>query len=485
MNGQTFLPPGVLWVVAAVLVSGTPGAGQDANLRQQAEEALRRAVHFFHHQVASHGGYVYRYSEDLTKREAEGQASPDTVWVQPPGTPAVGMAYLEAYQRTGHDFLLAAAKDAAGCLIRGQLHSGGWADRIEFAPERRSRIAYRVDGPADDRAYNWTTLDDDKTQSAIRFLIRLDEILRFADGQLHEAVTVSLEALLKAQYPNGAWPQAFRAFPEPNRYPVIPASYPADWPRQHERRDYRLFYTLNDDALVTAIETMLLAYHVYADPRYLQAARRAGDFLLLAQMPEPQPAWAQQYDFQMHPTWARPFEPPAISGGESQGAIGVLMRLYEETADRKYLEPVPRALQYLQRSALSDGRLARFYELQTNRPLYFTRQYELTYNDSDLPTHYAFKVANRTSRLQREYDELSRLTADQLAARRRARYTLSRSRPSVAAVRAAIEQLDDRGAWVEDGRLVHFGPDENTRRIISSRTFIRNLDILSRFLGQQ
>ena len=97
-------------------------------------------------------------------------------------------------------------------------------------------------------------------------------------------------------------------------------------------------------------------------------------FFVLAQLPEPQPAWAQQYDHEMHPAWARKFEPPAVSGGESQGVIRTLMTLYRRTAavtddaDR-FLEPIPRAIAYLRRSLLNDGRLARFYELETNRPL--------------------------------------------------------------------------------------------------------------------
>ena len=50
----------------------------------------------------------------------------------------------------------------------------------------------------------------------------------------------------------------------------------------------------------------------------LAAAKRGGDFLLLAQMPEPQPAWCQQYHPDMHPVWARKFEPPAIACSESE-----------------------------------------------------------------------------------------------------------------------------------------------------------------------
>ena len=151
---------------------------------------------------------------------------------------------------------------------------------------------------------------------------------------------------------------------------------------------------------------MLEAARVYEEPRYRAAALRGGDFVLLAQMPDPQPAWAQQYDADMHPAWARRFEPPAVTGGESHGAMRILLHVYRETGDAKYLEPIPRALAYLRRSRLPDGRLARFYELETNRPLYFTKDYRLTYDDSDMPTHYAFKVGDRTDSIAREYERL-------------------------------------------------------------------------------
>ena len=69
---------------------------------------------------------------------------------------------------------------------------------------------------------------------------------------------------------------------------------------------------------------MLLALQAHrvtgAFEKCLLAARRGGDFILLAQMPEPQPAWAQQYNARMEPAWARRFEPASITGGESVGA---------------------------------------------------------------------------------------------------------------------------------------------------------------------
>jgi len=62
------------------------GAGRVARAEgtPAAKAALVRAVKFFHQDVATHGGYVYQYSADLSLREAEGVPDRDTIWVQPP-----------------------------------------------------------------------------------------------------------------------------------------------------------------------------------------------------------------------------------------------------------------------------------------------------------------------------------------------------------------------------------------------------------------
>ncbi|MHC4496983.1 MAG: pectate lyase, partial [Planctomycetota bacterium] len=83
-----------------------------ADLREQAAATMRKAASFFRTKVASHGGYVYYYSLDLQKRWGEGAATADQIWVQPPGTPTVGMAYLKAYEATSDRFYLDAATEA-------------------------------------------------------------------------------------------------------------------------------------------------------------------------------------------------------------------------------------------------------------------------------------------------------------------------------------------------------------------------------------
>jgi hypothetical protein len=472
-------------ILLAVLLMACCELRADEPLRSKGMQAMERAVRFYSGQVSSHGGYVYRYSADLKKREAEGRVDVETIWVQPPGTPAVGLAYLDAFARTGQPLLLEAATSAGECLIQGQLRSGGWQDRIEFSAEARTKLAYRVDPPRR-KGRNLSTFDDDKTQSAIRFLMRLDQALQFQNERIHEAVTFALDAVVRAQFPNGGWSQVFDGEQrDPARYPVQRADYPAEWPRKYPGGDYWWHYTLNDNAMADTIDILLLAARIYQAPKYREAAVKAGDFLLLAQLPEPQPAWAQQYNAEMQPVWARKFEPPAVSGGESQGVIQILLNLYLETAEERFLKGVPPALKYLQASALPDGQLARFYELRTNRPLYFTRGYELTYDDGDLPTHYGFKVSSSIDSLVREHATLSSLTLKKLTRRRDRRFMVSGGRPDEKTVEAVIQGLDDRGAWVEEGRLRYHGSGDDTRQVIDSGTFIRRLNVLSKYLDSR
>ncbi len=452
------------------------------SLPEQAATALKRAVEFYHGRVASHGGYVYRYSDDLAKREGEGKVEADKVWVQPPGTPSVGMAYLEAYELVGDEALLKAARDAAECLIQGQLRTGGWRESIEFDPKVRRKFAYRVD-PVRDKQNNHTTFDDDKTQSAMRFLMRLDQALKFQDARLHEASLFALDSVVKAQFPNGGWAQGFDEFPNPADFPVKAASFPESWPREYPGGKYWQFYTLNDNATAGTIDALLLAGRIYREPKYHEAALRGGEFLIRAQLPEPQPAWAQQYNFEMHPAWARKFEPAAVTGGESQGAIRILLRLFVETGDKKFLSPIPKALNYLERSRLPNGQLARFYELRTNKPLYFNKQYELTFDDGDMPTHYSFKVDDKLDSLRREFNGVASLSEQQLQKRRDEKHVPPKiSPPRDSLVKEVIQSLDERGAWVENGKLKYHGKSDSTTRIIDSTTFIKNLRALSLYL---
>lgn len=450
--------------------------------RDEAIDAMHRAVTFFREEVSAEGGYVYCVSADLAKFEGEGRVGPMTAWIQPPGTPSVGLAYLEAYQLTHDPLLLEAAVETGMALVNGQLESGGWAEMIEFDPQERQRYRYRVDGNEGSRSRNTTTFDDDKSQSALRFLMRLDRVLEFRDEVIHEAVTYAIESFLAAQYPNGAWPQRYSEAHDPDDFPVLTASYPESWSSEFPGDNYQSYYTLNDNTISDMIATMLDAYDIYQNEECLASATRGGEFFLLAQMPQPQPGWAQQYTRDMHPAWARKFEPPAISGSESQGVMRTLMLLYDRTGDERFLEPIPRAMEYYRASLRPDGRLARFYELESNRPLYFTRDYVITYSDDDMPTHYAFIVGSRLDSIQQQYERLrERGPREQPSSFEPSAPRMSDNLANEA--REVLDALDDRGAWVEEGRLRYHGDDDDTRRIIDSKTFVDRLETLSRFVA--
>lgn len=470
-------------ILCLCLVFSPTSTKAQESLLNDARQAMVRAATFFHKQVAVEGGYVYLVSSDLKYREGEGVADAGTVWVQPPGTPAVGLAFLEAYQRTGETCLLDAAKDAGDCLVRGQLHSGGWQDHIDFGKDLRSKLAYRVDGPAKPKARNLSTFDDDKTQAAVRFLAQLDKVLEFKEPKIHESVVFALDSILKNQFPNGGWAQVYDHIADPTKYPVMAAKYPENWVREYPGGDYWFFYTLNDNNISRTIDTLLLASEIYQEPAYRQSAIKAADFLLLAQMPEPQPAWAQQYDFQMQPVWARKFEPPSICGHESQEVIESLCHIYVETGNRKYLEPIPRALDYLQRSQLPDGRLARFYELKTNTPLYFTKDYKLTYSSDSMPTHYGFITNNSVAKLRNQFDRLNRLNEQQLEDYRAKTKKVVLDVPSSGEINQIIRTMDARGAWVQSGKLQYHKENHGVDQIVRSDTFIRNMRSLSLFVS--
>lgn len=465
----------VLFLLGCSILSTGHLAAQDTpSLRQKTLAALRKATDYYRGHVATHGGYVYFYALDLQRRWGEGAATQDQIWVQPPGTPTVGMAYLAAYRATGDDFYLKAATEAAQALVYGQLESGGWTNSIDFAPDGKLVARYR-NGKG--RGRNHSTFDDGISPSALQLLMRVDQAHQFQHQEIHNATTVGLNAVLQAQFQNGAFPQVWIGPVAPQ--PTVPARYPTyDWRTENRIKEYWDLYTLNDDTAAYIANTLISASEIYHDERYSRALQRLGDFLILSQMPDPQPAWAQQYDYQMRPVWARKFEPPAIAGRESEGVIQTLMAIYQHTGDAKYLQPIPRAIAYLKKSRLPDGRLARYYELRSNTPLFMNHLYELTYDDSDVPPHYGWKTESRLEAIEQQYRDLTSQTKLPAAA----------ANPEQLAkrVREIIGELDDQGRWKSQHRgepLVGQPKFRPAELYLSSRVFSQNVEVLSEYLA--
>lgn len=439
-------------------------------LRDEAKSSLKKAAAFFQEKVASHGGYAYYYSEDLSTRWGEGKVSLETIVVQPPGTPTVGMACLKAYAATGEPFYLDIARSAAEALVYGQLKSGGWTQVIEF-DDAKKPPRYR------DRkgASRHSSLDDGQTQAALELLILADQALEFKHAAIHEAAAFGLLALLNAQFPNGAFPQVWTG--PVVAQPVVKPRYPDyDWKTAGRIKNYWDYYTLNDNLAGTVTETLITAHQVYKDEKYKSAVEKFGDFLILAQMPDPQPGWCQQYNYEMIPIWARKFEPPAVTGWESQDVMRTLIRIARYTGEKKYLEPIPRALAYFQKSLLEDGRVARYYEFLSNKPLYMDANYQLTYDASAAPSHYGWKQSARFAEIDRDYQAALRGT---LATQRQSTSDLEKR------VRQIIRDLDREGRWIQTystERLVGQPKFSAGFRYLSSDVFSRNVELLSDYI---
>ena len=475
-----------------ILFSSLPLAG---DMRTGALASMRKGARFMR-SVSAEGGYLWRYSTDLKLVAGEVRASKTMIWIQPPGTPSVGEAFLKAYETTDDAYLLDCALAVGDCLAMSQLESGGWDYRFDFAsPQRWYRQVDRGKLAANEIAKrrNTTTFDDNNTQSALHFLMALAEHCRTSldkrEQRILHARTYGLTKLLEAQYPNGAWPQRHDGKPaDPKKFPVIKAKYPKKWVRKYEGLDYRSHYTFNDNSIRDCILTALEAHKRLGQNRreFLAAVRRGGDFLLLAQLPDPQPIWAQQYNARMEPAWARKFEPPSVTGGESVGVCQTLIDLYLELGEDKYLQAVGPAVKWFKDSSIGKGRWARFYELKTNKPLYFTKDYKLVYADDDLPTHYGFQSSFGVESMIRYYEKVKSMGREKfLAAQKSAPLTpqqrAARAKAMEKQVQKIIAAQDDKGRWVTRTKLETRGMTFGDR--IESRVFIDNMRVLSIYLA--
>lgn len=185
---------------------------------------------------------------------------------------------------------------------------------------------------------------------------------------LTESIQLGLDFMLKSQADNGAWPQW---------YPSLGS--------------YHDYWTFNDDALVNCIGVMMKAHEQYGKAEYLTSIKKAGDFIIKAQFDAPQAGWAQQYDHDLKPGWARRFEPPGVCSSVTASTIKMLAEIYLYTKDEKYLKPIPSAIAWLENSKLEEGLWARIYELKTNKPLYGQHDRVPHYLASEGRTDYNFR----------------------------------------------------------------------------------------------
>jgi hypothetical protein len=128
---------------------------------------------------------------------------------------------------------------------------------------------------------------------------------------------------------------------------------------------------------------------------------------------------------------------------------------------------------------LPDGRLARYYELKSNKPLFMTEDYKLTYSDDDVPDHYGWKVDSRLKAIEAAYAAAIQGGSSQQP-------VASNRSISTDEVRKVIASLDEQGRWLstyEAGqRLVGQPKFKPGFQYLDSGVFSKNVETLSAFV---
>ena len=484
-----------VWVVSFVVLINilNSAIGFTAPTEKEVLAAMRKASEFMAEEFSYRGGYCAIATSDLSEWWNEASARRTQIFIQG-GTPPMGRTFIEMYKATGDVYYLKCAEKAANALVYGQHPLGGWHYFIDFDMTDirefyRNVLSQFIGGMEEYRHfYGNCTFDDNVTQGATQFL--LDLYMTTFDPKYREPLLKALDFIMMAQYPNGAWPQRY-----PLRHEFAHDGLP----------DYTSLYTLNDGLARHNIDVLINAYEQLGNEKYLEAAKRGADFIILAQLPEPQAAWADQYDMNIKPAWGRTHEPPAFLSRQTVNCVYTLMKMFRVTGDHRYLQPIPATIKWLKDSTIKimdDGThgLARFYDVGTNLKVNYVftdrRNAEgywivelrdpITLKEEHIWTHIDVKG------IEHEYNRLKSMSSEEAVSEYRAQKA---AKPEVKKIDPQkfddlIASMDKRGAWIEEMSVYNVGhtmstiPEERRRTIqgISTETFMTNMNIFMNYL---
>jgi hypothetical protein len=292
-------------------------------------------------------------------------------------------------------------------------------------------------------------------------------------ADVRACIDKALHRLMRVQYPVGAFPVFFKgSAPGADVQTAAKASVPASWSHEWQKPDQPPYFIVNDNLPRDMGRLFLNAYRTYGDPAYLKTAEKVGDFLLAAQLPPPQQGWAQAYDRSLQPVWGRKFEPPAVVSRETAGNNEFLVELNQQTKDARLLDAAASAADWLRAARLPDGQWARFYELNTNRPVYIDDAGQVTFEDKNLLRHYGMKTGPE---IEPVFSLLERARRGGLAPSDQPLWISAADHldadKMISRVRELIAGQDADGRWVQG-------------RFILGQDFVDAVFILARFIQQ-
>ena len=247
-------------------------------------------------------------------------------------------AFLRAYEVLGEDRYLRVAEKCGQMLVKTQDANGAWCQGYIVMPD-----GYHAVSPGGGDIQEGTQTDPLRLLS---WLWRLTKRQEYFDAAIKSA-----EFVRAAQLPCGAWPLSF------NSHTMQPAG------------GYSGLPTLNDGATVWGMKAMIMGWHLTDEEEYLEALRKAGDWLVAAQIKGPGAAgWAEQYGADGKPAWARRFEPPMVCLTAVTYAVEGLLLMYDLTGETKYLQPLRECVTW-GRGLPDEKKTYLYYDPQDGQPV--------------------------------------------------------------------------------------------------------------------
>lgn len=383
---------------------------KDVKLEDEVKSKMFKATKYFVENLSVEGGYVWYYATDLSRSWGELEAYPSMVWVQGPGTVAMGNIFLDAFEATKDEYYYKQAERTAYALIKGQLECGGWNYLIDFNGEDSLIKWYDTIGKSAWRLeefhhyYGNSTFDDGSIYGPASFLLKL--YLYKHNPEIKAALDKAIDFILVSQYPNGAWPQRFPEKPEFNK---------------EGNPDYTGFYTFNDGVIWDNLCLLITCYVTLEDDRFLEPIHRSMNFYLQSLQPNPQVGWSLQYSIDLKPAGARTYEPKSLDPQLSLRNVESLMLFYQLTGEKKYFKRIPEVFAWIESVKFSSSEEGMFYsvpkfvEIGTNKPLFTHRRgenskfgkYYFNYENKNNLIHYS---SVRRINFQRTLDQYRKIS---------------------------------------------------------------------------
>lgn len=300
-------------------------------------------------------------------------------------------------------------------LLLYQRNSGGWPKNTDMAVLLSDADKLKL---VEQKKEADSTIDNSSTYTQLVFLARV--FTAKPVDRHREAFVKGFDYLLKAQYPNGGWPQY---------YPNLSGYY------KH--------ITYNDDAMIGVMKLLRdIAgrkpdYMFVDDERRAKAARaveKGIECILKTQVvvDGKRTVWCAQHDeITLAPAPARKFELVSLSGSESVSIVRFLMSINQPNAE--VVASIKGAIAWFEKSKLTGikwvpkpdstkmhgfdrvvvkdpnaGPLwARFYDIQTNRAIFAGRdsivKYDVAEIEDERRNGYAWYVDGAADLLSKDY----------------------------------------------------------------------------------